>query len=210
MICDDVIKGETLDEVWARTLARVLCDGAVVKSRAGVTREVLNASLVVTDPSRRCLLNGRRNLDPHYACGELLWYMSGKKDARMMVAYAPQYVHFLDGRHDAYGAYGHRWSLPFVMIGAPPGQIGEAIKVLKQSRDSRQAVVTSWYPNDVHAARSGMHKDIPCTLSLQFLVRDGRLHMTTTMRSNDVWLGLPYDAFCFMTIQDIVDRKSVV
>ena len=44
-------------------------------------------------------------------------------------------------------------------------------------------------------------KDTPCTLSLQFLLRDGRLNLTTTMRSNDVWTGVPYDMFSFCSMQ---------
>ncbi|MCH7992208.1 MAG: thymidylate synthase, partial [Gemmatimonadetes bacterium] len=44
-------------------------------------------------------------------------------------------------------------------------------------------------------------KDIPCTIQFQFLVRDGRLNMITTMRSNDVFWGLPYDEWMFTNVQ---------
>jgi hypothetical protein len=50
----------------------------------------------------------------------------------------------------------------------------------------------------------GDKKDIPCTLSIQFFIRDGRLHCVTTMRSNDIWLGLPYDIFCFTCLQRLI------
>jgi thymidylate synthase len=45
---------------------------------------------------------------------------------------------------------------------------------------------------------------VPCTLSLQFFLREASdelwLHTTATMRSNDVWLGTPYDTFNFSAI----------
>jgi len=50
-------------------------------------------------------------------------------------------------------------------------------------------VIDVWRPNP----RAG--RDIPCTLSFQFLVREGRLHVVQCMRSSDAWLGYPYDVF---------------
>jgi thymidylate synthase len=44
-------------------------------------------------------------------------------------------------------------------------------------------------------------------LTLQFLLRDDRLHLVVTMRSNDAYLGLPHDVFCFTMLQEIVARS---
>ena len=44
-------------------------------------------------------------------------------------------------------------------------------------------------------------KDLPCTISLQYLIREGALHCIVYMRSNDLWLGFPYDVFCFTAFQ---------
>jgi hypothetical protein len=44
-------------------------------------------------------------------------------------------------------------------------------------------------------------KDIPCTIALHFMVRGGRLELNVTMRSNDVWLGTPYDFTQFAILQ---------
>ena len=40
-------------------------------------------------------------------------------------------------------------------------------------------------------------RDIPCTLSLQWILRDRVLHCVVAMRSSDVWLGIPYDVVAF-------------
>jgi thymidylate synthase len=50
------------------------------------------------------------------------------------------------------------------------------------------------------------HKEIPCTCTLQFMVRDQRLEMFTNMRSNDAFLGLPHDVFAFTMLQEIIAR----
>ena len=47
-------------------------------------------------------------------------------------------------------------------------------------------------------------KEIPCTTTFQFMVRDNRVHMLTTMRSNDAYIGLPHDVFCFSMLQEII------
>ena len=49
--------------------------------------------------------------------------------------------------------------------------------------------------------------DVPCTCTLQFLVREDRLHLVTNMRSNDIILGLTHDVFCFTMLQEILARQ---
>lgn len=48
------------------------------------------------------------------------------------------------------------------------------------------------------------HRDVPCTLSYRFFLREGQLHMHTTMRSQDLWLGFPYDIFTPTLIQELL------
>jgi thymidylate synthase len=53
-------------------------------------------------------------------------------------------------------------------------------------------------------------KEIPCTCSLQFMIRAGRLNMATVMRSNDAYLGLSHDVFAFTMIQELLARTLKV
>ena len=62
---------------------------------------------------------------------------------------------------------------------------------LINDHNTRQAVATIWRRNPRPS------KDIPCTISVQFMVRDNKLHCFDNMRSSDVWLGWPYDIFNF-------------
>lgn len=176
----------------------MLLDQSPTSSRNGDAREMIGFQGIITDPKTNFLLNSRRRLSPHYAAAELLWYLNWTDDATMIIHYAPQYEKFTENGR-AYGAYGSRIALP-----TQGNQLSHVIGILRHSPDSRQAVVSLWDRSDVYVANNRLSKDIPCTLSLQFLVRDNRLHMITTMRSQDIWLGMPYDVFCFTCLQMIV------
>jgi len=51
------------------------------------------------------------------------------------------------------------------------------------------------------------HNDVPCTCTLQVMVREEKLHMLVHMRSNDAFIGLPHDIFCFTMLQEIISRS---
>jgi len=71
------------------------------------------------------------------------------------------------------------------------------LRKLRTDNDTRQAVVVIPRP-------TGDTKDEPCTVSFQFLLRDGELHLIVSMRSSDAWLGVPYDTFTFTQLQNCV------
>jgi hypothetical protein len=110
-----------------------------------------------------------------------------------MLAYAKSYAKYADENGKVRGAYGPRLM----------GQLYDCVQMLKRDRRSRQAVVAIWNKHDVEDANGGQ-SHVPCTLSLQFLLRDEQLHCVGTMRSNDAWLGFPYDVFAFTCVQRLV------
>jgi len=70
---------------------------------------------------------------------------------------------------------------------------------------TRQAVIQVWDRQKDSQHRVPMPKDIPCTLSITFGTEGKRLlTMSVVMRSNDVWLGLPFDVFQFRQLQRTV------
>lgn len=176
----------------------------IVESRVGRCREIIGHHYVLTDP-RNCWAGSRRKASLGYGFAELLWYLSGKDTLDMLGAYAPSYVNYTnDGR--ARGAYGYRWyNNPGVVIkGKEMSSLMAAVHLLTKNPDDRRCVVAMWDAGDIFEALRGEWKDIPCTLSLQFLVRDDRLHLIVTMRSNDHWMGGVYDPFTFCQLQLIV------
>lgn len=178
--------------MWASAIETLLDDGNALDSRVGGTREVLAWQGTLADPRQNVLISKARRMSPAYACGEMLWYLSGERTAERILIQAPSYERFLDDGI-AWGAYGERW--------ARTDQLGKLEALLREQPNTRQAILQMWLPDDLWHACRGSKNDLPCTLNIQFLVRAGRLHAITSMRSNDVWLGMPYDVFCFTTLQ---------
>jgi thymidylate synthase len=114
--------------------------------------------------------------------------------------YIPAYVKFADG-NIIFGGYGPRL---FNWRGL--NQLAKVIDVLTRKRDSRRAVIQLFDAHDIVEE----HNDVPCTCTLQFMNRDGKLHLFTNMRSNDAFLGLPHEVFCFTMLQEIVARAVSV
>ena len=129
-----------------------------------------------------------RNLNYRFMFGEAAWILDGRNDLKTIEYYMGGIKRFSDDGVSFYGAYG-----PKIIT-----QLSYIIDTLKNDLDSRQAVLNIWRENP----RSS--KDIPCTTNMQFLVREFKnekyLHCITTMRSNDIWLGTPYDSFNFSAI----------
>jgi thymidylate synthase len=78
-------------------------------------------------------------------------------------------------------------------------QLPAVVERLDQDLHTRRAVMTMWDP--LHDLFIEDAHDYPCTISLQFLVRDDQVLLHTHMRSNDVWRGFAYDVFVFTQLQ---------
>lgn len=83
-------------------------------------------------------------------------------------------------------------------------QLADIIDKLTLNPNDRQAVIQIWNKMSDSRVRRPMPKDIPCTLVIVFSIEDDELFMSVMMRSNDVWLGVPYDVFQFRQMQRTV------
>lgn len=188
----------TMDDLWTATIRDLFANGNEIESRVGKTKELVGYSVDLSHVSQTFLLNKRRKLSPAYGCAEVLWYLSKTRSIEMIKAYAPQYEKFAEDGV-AHGAYGYR-----IDNNAKENQLELLVEHLRAKPSSRQAIITLWEASDLWHSVKDERKDLPCTLSLQFLIRKNRLHLVTTMRSNDAWLGLPYDVFAFTCLQWLV------
>lgn len=185
----------SIDEAWRSLIWCLLkCpDHGQQSSRDGdVVGEIIGYKAIIDAATQRTFLcNERRRLSRAYAAAETLWYLSGTDETRMLERYAPSYKHYAqDGR--AYGAYG-----PRIMP-----QLPRVIQELRTRSQTRQSVISVWDKRDLDAM--GSTPDMPCTLTLQYVLRDSYLHAITSMRSNDAWKGFPYDVFAFTCLQRVV------
>jgi thymidylate synthase len=121
-----------------------------------------------------------RKLGLRFAIAEPFWILSGGNLLADIASYGRMEPYSDDGYFMS-GAYG-----PKII-----DQLGYVCKTLTEDRGSRQAVINIW------RERPGPSKDIPCTLSLQFIIRKGYVNCIATMRSSDAIMGLPYDSILF-------------
>lgn len=175
-------------EYWHNQLAMQRGDAA---SRDGaVTGEIINAVTVIDDPKDNLVTSPIRKLSHKYAIGELLWYLSGSNKLDAIANYSKAWNKLSDDGETVNSAYGHRIFEKFGF-----DQWEHVKGLLKADPNSRQAVIHIKEPNPEKT------KDLPCTVALQYFIRDGKLYATTYMRSNDIWLGFPYDVFTFTCLQ---------
>tara|TARA_R100000655_G_scaffold34941_1_gene67881 strand:- start:486 stop:1202 length:717 start_codon:yes stop_codon:yes gene_type:complete len=147
------------------------------------TREHLGMSMSF-DMNYPVISCPERKLNTNFMIAEAAWILSGSNDISYPVKYMKKYQDYSDNGVIMSGAYG-----PAVYR-----QMHYVLDTLNADINSRQAVMTIW------TERPQQSKDIPCTLSLQFIVRNSKLHCIANMRSSDVFLGLPYDIFVFSMI----------
>lgn len=95
------------------------------------------------------------------------------------------------------GAYGPRIFTPNAA-----SQFERVTYMLLTKPDTRQAVMQIFSADDIRIGTN----DVPCTLTLQFLLRDGALHLSACMRSNDAFLGFTHDVFVFTMLQEVMAR----
>ncbi|MEP7764377.1 thymidylate synthase [Sanguibacter sp. 26GB23] len=129
---------------------------------------------------------------------ELCWYLSGSNHAAGIVPYLPDYQRFMEADGTIHGGYG-----PRLFGNGADNQVHNAISRLRKESSSRRVVIQILDKTDMLQTR---YHDIPCTSTVQFLIRDEAVHAVVSMRSNDAWLGLVHDIFAFTMLQEIVAR----
>lgn len=129
-----------------------------------------------------------RKVNVPFMFAEAAWIISGSNRLADIKPYMKVYENFSDDKVFLRGAYG-----PKVV-----DQLGYIVDSIEKDNDTRQAVINIW------RERPGVSKDIPCTISMQFLLREGVLNMVTTMRSQDIVLGFTYDVFTFSMVAKAV------
>ena len=189
--------GEGIDEILIELYPILLAEGSENVGTRGEMREKLGVSFRMTNPRARISRSQDRG-KPFSALGELLWYLGGLNTLEFIREYIPDYANDAEDGILA-GAYGPR-------IHAMRGSINQLENItslLREKPSSKRAVIQLYDAADIAVH----HKEIPCTTALQFVARDGRLHMSATMRSNDAYRGLPHDVFCFTMLQEMMATR---
>jgi thymidylate synthase len=160
--------------------------------------------------------------------GELLWFLEGSTDERRLaeLTYGKHRTELV-GRgtiwtanadaqgkalgyqhHDFYKGlgpvYGFQWR-NFDAFGHNIGtdQISWLINEIRTNPDSRRLILSAWNPNQLHEMALP-----PCHYAFQLRVHNGKLSGMLTMRSNDVFLGAPFNIASYALLIHIFARET--
>jgi len=167
-------------------------------------REKLGVSFSITNPRDRLPFLSGRDFSISYLIAESLWYLSGDDSTEWISNYSSFWKSISDDGVTANSAYGARIfkSHPRIAgeLDAAWTQWRYVVNELISDPDSRRAVIHIRSPQDSILAK----KDVPCTLSLQFFLRNDLVYMVVSMRSSDLILGLAYDVPAFTLFQELL------
>lgn len=193
------IEANTATDAFETAYNRIETLGEVVESRIGKTKHLTDVTIEIKNPYHNVCLNPQRNMSLKYMLGEIDWYLSGSNKVADIAKYGKMWNSLTDDGETVNSAYGYRIFEKFGF-----NQLQYCIDKLKSNPYDRQAVV------HIKEASDKPTKDTPCTCLIQFVCFNGRLNAHVYMRSNDIWLGLPYDvAFFTCLLQIVSDRTGI-
>jgi thymidylate synthase len=202
--CTSLGEFASSNAVQVALCSAVLREGSITSPRASSTRELLDVSFKITQPRRRLTTIPERNWNARLAFGELAWHLRGDTSVFPLAHYAKRWKEFASCDSEIRGScYGAKIFRP---DGRGTSQWARIRQLLRSDPSTRRAVLSF---EDVHLDRESA-PDVSCVSTIQFLVRNDKLHSFVTMRSNDVIWGVPYDVFLFSMFQELMALELTV
>lgn len=194
-------EGNSANAVWIKAYRHIRTNGQHQPGRGGATREILHATLSISDPRQRWILSRAPAINPAFAIAEVVWMINGRNDRKFLSYWNKSLSQFVGRTLQLHGAYGHRLIHHFGF-----NQLLRASQILAAAPHSRQLVLQIWDPISDFPLKSGKERsrDIPCNVLSMLKVRDQKLEWMQIMRSNDLFRGLPYNLVQFTSMQEII------
>ena len=143
------------------------------------------------------------NAQDHYSKLRAMHKESIRQGIAEEVLFLMDYPFYKEEDPDELGpVYGFQWrhfnGEPQGLKDAEPGfdQISWAIDQIKNNPESRRIIISAWNPLQMYQMALP-----PCHVMSHFIVADGRLNCTVYIRSNDFFLGAPFNiaSYALMT-----------
>ena len=189
----------SFDDFLFAVYNKLLNQEALVDGKRGKIRELLNFSATLLNPRSRVSHSlDRRLVRSKFA--EFAWYLTKDADKTYITPYIKAYSSEESISHKILGAYGPK------IFGTSENRSSQFDRVIEQilTRESTKQAYLVISDSSDYKVRTEAFSSPPCTIGLHFFVRQGTLHLTAYMRSNDAYLGLPHDLFAFTMLQEIV------
>ncbi len=192
-ICADGFGCRNISEsVFRGIYRRLYFEGKDCSPKGLRTKEIENFTCVIP-PYVRFVNFDVRNLNISYIKREFLWYLKGDKFDLSIINYAKMWKDLVEKNGEIYSNYGqYIFNLK---------QFDNAANILLNDKDSRRAAMVILQPYHLLDKEA---KEIPCTYSLSFRIRNNYINMSVNMRSQDAWIGFGSDIPCFSFIHEMM------
>jgi thymidylate synthase len=174
---------------YVELLERVLKEGVKKEDRTGTGTRSIFGHQMRFDLEEGFPLLTTKKLHLKSIIYELLWFLKGDTNVKFL---QDNEVRIWNEWADANGnlghIYGYQWRSWPDYKGGAIDQISEAVRMIKESPDSRRIIVSSWNVGDLENMNLP-----PCHAFFQFYVANGRLSLQMYQRSADIFLGVPFN-----------------
>lgn len=177
----------TFSEAWFSEINETRARGELSFPRGFTTRERKWVQFAVEDSLSLPVLAEGRRFAQVIGVLEALSLVGQFSVPELFTSRISKFAEFMDGGvfHGAYATRAH-------------GALSDLVALLERDPDTRQGVISVFdSTRDLNRAK----KDIPCTISLHVQKAGDTLELHAAMRSNDMWLGTPYDFVQFGILQ---------
>ncbi len=205
-----VIRARNVNDALVKGVALMHADAIQQASRNGNTLEHPEPVCTIYErPTERVLFDKVRDANPFFHLLESLWMLAGRRDVAWLKRILPRMAEFSDDGVIFNAAYGYRWRNQFELKtpddASSTDQLTAIADLLKADPDSRRALLQIW---DARADLAVKSNDLACNTQAMFKVRDGRLNMLVTNRSNDmVWGCYGANAVHFSVLQEYMAAR---
>lgn len=179
----------------------------VVDSRIGRCNEIGSASIEILDPTTFMFTDARINRIS-YEYAEAFWkfMISGGTDAAEAFKEYPNVAKFIDKpKSDVLPANFNTFYGPRIVA-----QLPALLKELKEKTNSRRVVFQILQEQDQALLDSDESLEYPCTDSITYYIRDGKLYAHTHMRSQNCAVVMQLDFYLQgKLMQHIADKCGV-
>lgn len=200
------IKAYTFAECYEEILRILLKEPEYSCAPRGMTiNEITNFSFTIENPLSCLYFNERRSSQEKYIAAEFLWYFSGRRDLLFIEKFASFWKNISNPNGTLNSAYGDLIFNKKNLFNKT--QWEWAYDSLVSDKDTRQAILHFNTPDHQWTD----NKDFVCTLTGNFHIRENKLNLSISMRSNDAILGTATDIafFCVLQMQMLNLLKPV-
>ncbi len=170
--------------------------GSYISTRGSEQIEILSQLIQIKNPMERVIVVPNRKNNIFALIAETIWVLGGRDDLAYLSHYLPRAIDFSDNGKTWRAAYG-----PRLRNFNGVDQFKEIVRIINEDKNTKRAVMSIFNPQKDYVET----KDVPCNNWLQFMVRNGQLHLNVTVRANDaVWGFGGINSFEWSVLQEMM------